>query len=79
MRSTLTGLGLSMALLAVPAQAAESAAAMRATRPTDKPLSKTIPPLAGTTAIAETLLSLLPRQTGATDKSKTGEVADAHS
>ena len=62
-----------------PAQAAQAAAAMRATQPTETTDSKTFPPLAGTTAIAETLLSLLSRQTGAIDKSKTGEVANAHS
>ena len=62
-----------------PVHAAQAAAAMRATQPTETTDSKTFPPLAGTTAIAETLLSLLSRQTGAIDKSKTGEVANAHS
>ena len=62
-----------------PVQAALATAVMLSAQASRDPASVTIPAYAGTAAIADTLLSLLPRQTGATDKSKTGEVVDAHS
>jgi UDP-N-acetylglucosamine:LPS N-acetylglucosamine transferase len=62
-----------------PVQAAKAATAMLLAQPLETANSKAMPPLAGTVAIAETLLDLLRRQATPTKQSSLGEVEDAHS